>query len=93
MEAHKVIKHNGFRFESTEPAVSVYMIFHGKHTVTNFTCHMSQNLQKWEKSETFLICTCHFLRFKKFPIENDTRYNFRIFNNLQSKRGRKDSKN
>lgn len=42
---------------------------------------VSQNLRKLGKSETFLICACHFLRFIKFLIENDTRSNFCVFNN------------
>lgn len=53
---------------------------------------MLQNLRKWGKYVTFLICASHFLRFKMFIIEN-TKYNFCIFNNLQFKRDHEKSEN
>lgn len=43
-----------------------------------FFC-LSQNLQKCGKSVTLLICISHFVRFKKFFIENITGYNICIY--------------
>lgn len=46
------------------------------------------NLRKVEKCVAILICDIHFLRFKKYFIENNTKYNF-VFN----LRSRKKTKN
>lgn len=46
------------------------VIFHSVPYI--FFSRLSQNLQKWLKCATFLICGSHFLQFKKFHIENNT---------------------
>lgn len=45
------------------------------------------NLRKVEKCVAILICDIHFLRFKKYFIENNTKYNF-VFN-LRSRKKKK----
>lgn len=39
---------------------------------------VSQILQKWGKSFTFIICVNHFLQSKKFLKENDNGYNLQF---------------
>lgn len=65
----------------------------------SFTVHpfsffgMLQNLRKWGKYVTFLICASHFLQFEKFLLKNNTEYNFCLFNNLRFKRHPEKSEN
>lgn len=47
---------------------------------------MSQILQKWGKSFTFIICVNHFLQSKKFLKENDNGYNLSVIDYFQFKR-------
>lgn len=47
---------------------------------------VSQILQKWGISVTFIICVNHFLRSKKFHKENDNGYNLCVIDYLQFKR-------
>lgn len=43
------------------------------------------------KFEAFLICVTLFLRLEEFLLENNTEYNFCVFNNLQFKRDRENN--
>lgn len=56
-----------------------------------FACH--NICEDGGKSDTFLICVSYFLQLKEFLIENDTGYNFCLFNYLRFKRDRKKSEN
>lgn len=60
--------------------------------IQGFFFRISQNSQKLGKFAAFLICVSHFQQFRKILMENDTGYNFCVFNNLRFTRDREKSK-